>query len=396
MSEKASAYKMTPGDREKDLIPIAQIVSDAFSGGQHVVKISQKYIDNCHYDFDTTRLVWGGDELIHHWGVWGYPMRLETITLKVAGIGAVVTREAYRQQGVMQRAATASFDAMLENGYDLSILRGRHYHKFGYRRAWNHVTTKLQADEIPTFEIQSPYRPLNPADMEAINTLYNQTHAAFSGTCARPTFGMLEDGEMNAYGWFDSDGKLAGYVRAVPTQKVLQCLEAAGEPMQCLAVLGELFGQESYEELHFFTLPHDHPVLQIVRRKSCIVENRYFHHTGWLVRIVNLRGALEKMRPLFEARLAQSAYKDWTGTFTLDAGEQQASLRIEKGLVQVTEEPGEIVFHGGWEVGRLLIGSDEPEEIIQQAGIECSEETLELVKVLFPNLHPMISHWDEF
>jgi hypothetical protein len=44
----------------------------------------------------------------------------------------------------------------------------------------------------------------------------------------------------------------------------------------------------------------------------------------------------------------------------------------------------------------LLIGSDEPEEIIRQADMEVSGLALPLVRVLFPNLVPMMSHWDEY
>ena len=87
-----------------DLRPIAQITADAFAGGQHVDEISQQYIGNCHYDWNTSRLIWDGDQLVHHWGVWGYPMRLDGVQLQVAGVGAVVTLEEYRKQGLMQTA----------------------------------------------------------------------------------------------------------------------------------------------------------------------------------------------------------------------------------------------------------------------------------------------------
>jgi hypothetical protein len=48
------------------------------------------------------------------------------------------------------------------------------------------------------------------------------------------------------------------------------------------------------------------------------------------------------------------------------------------------------------DIARFLIGSDEPEEIIQQGEMSCIGESAELAKVLFPNLHPVMSHWDEF
>jgi len=392
-------YVMTPADREAHLMPITQIISDAFAGGGYIEEISKKYVGGCHYDFDTTRLIWDGGQLVHHWGVWGYDMRLDEVLLKAAGIGAVVTLEDYRQQGLMQQAALDSFDAMYANGYDLTILRGRHYHKFGYRRAWNYVTTRLKPEEIPQIELEVGYRPLGPAELDELNALYNHEYAGFSGTCVRPTYPMLTEGEMNAYGWEDEAGQLVGYVRAVPTEDktALQCLEAAGDPRQGLAILAKLFREGEYGELHFFTLPQQHSMLQIVRRGSCIVEDRYFYHTGWQVKIINLPSCLNKLRPVFERRLAASQFAGWRGSLQLIGGDQQAVLEISEGEVQVKQYGSSIhTLDAGYELGRLIVGSDAPAEIFQQAGITCGQNVSALVEVLFPRLYPMMSQWDEF
>ncbi|MCP4426533.1 MAG: GNAT family N-acetyltransferase, partial [Chloroflexi bacterium] len=174
--------RLTPADSDRHRMAIAQITADAFANGQYVEEISQQYIGNSHYDWATTRLIWDGDDLAHHWGVWGYPMRVGDVRLKTAGIGAVVTREPYRKQGLMRRAALASLEAMRENGYDLSVLRGRHYVKYGYARAWNYVTYRLTPDEIPDAGVPPVYAALGPEHVEAIDTLYNRQYASFSGT----------------------------------------------------------------------------------------------------------------------------------------------------------------------------------------------------------------------
>jgi predicted N-acetyltransferase YhbS len=390
---------MSPANPSHHLKAISQITADAFAGGQYVDEISQTYIGNCHYDWDTSRLIWDGDQLIHHWGVWGYSMRLENIHLKVAGVGAVFTSESYRKQGLMEMAARDSLEAMRVNGYDLSILRGRHYVKYGFARAWNYVTYRLKPEEIPDLVLLKPYELLDPTKMEEINELYNQFHQGFSGTCVRPTYRMLKNDDMNAYGWFDEENRLEGYVRAVPSddKRTLQCLEAAGDSQQGLALLGELFKQGEFETLTFFTLPHQHPILRFLRRSACIVEDRYFHDTGWRVLIVNLQSTLQKIRPLLESRLRASGLADWRGELFLDAGEHHAALKIDAGSVQVQGgTAGEHKIQGGEDIGRFLIGSDEPGEITQQSDMVCTGEAADLVNVLFPNLHPMMSHWDEF
>ena len=54
------------------------------------------------------------------------------------------------------------------------------------------------------------------------------------------------------------------------------------------------------------------------------------------------------------------------------------------------------ILRGGANIARFLIGSDEPDEIIRQAEMECAGLSRPLARVLFPNLHPMLSLWDEY
>jgi hypothetical protein len=393
------AFRLSPADLGQHLGPIAQITADAFAGGQYVQEIGEQYIGHCHYDGDTTRLIWDGERLVHHWGVWGYAMRLETAALKVAGIGAVATEEAYRKRGLMALAARASFEAMQAKGYDLTILRGRHYAKFGYVRAWNYVTYRLTPEEVVGRPTPRPYEALEPARLDEWAALYNESHRAYTGTAVRPTYRTDKGGELKVYGWTDETGHLAGYVRALPSEdkKTLRCLEAAGDPEQGLAVLAEVFKAGAYEALTFFTLPHRHPLLATLRRGACVVETQYFHETGWRVRLVNLQSTLEKIRLQLEARLQRSGLAQWRGALYLDGGEQQANLNIAAGQVQIAPPaPGAHSLRGGAALARLLIGSDEPAEVIQQAGMTCTGQAAELAEVLFPNLYPMLSEWDEY
>lgn len=385
---------------QEHLRTMGQLAADAFSAGQYVDAYCDNYIGNSHYDWDVSRLAFDGEQLIHHWGVWGYQMRLETTQLKVGGIGAVVTHPDYRKQGVMHQAAQESFEAMSQAGYDLSILRGRHYVKMGYARAWNYVHYRFKLEDFPVAEPVPACQPLEVEHIPEVDALYNRTHAAFTGTAIRPTFYNKHPEDLCFHTWRDAAGDLAGYVRAAPSEeepKTLLCLEAVGDPRQCLAVLGDLFQRGGYEKIACFTLPHLHPLLQYLRKGNCIAENRYFEISGWRVRLINLRSTLQKLIPLFERRLADSRFADWQGELLLDAGEQQASIHLLRGKVEVGAEAASgNMLRGGAELARFLIGSDEPDEIIRQAGMECTGLAQPLARVLFPNLYPMMSHWDEY
>jgi len=394
---------------EKHLRLMGQLAADAFSGGLYVNAFCDNYIGNSHYDWNVSRLVLDGDKLVHHWGVWGYQMRLETIQLKVGGIGAVVTHPDYRKQNLMHRAAQDSFEAMKRDGYDLSILRGRHYVKMGYARAWNYVTYYVKPDELPAPGTVPPYQSLTPGRVPEMDALYNREYAPYTATAVRPTYrnrhsedigvyAWCED--MGVYAWREDKGRLDGYVRALPSEddpKTFLCLEACGDPKQGLAVMKELFAKSACEKLGFFTLPHLHPILQILRQGAVIVENRYFDISGWRVKIINLSSTLEKIRPLLEQRLERSLFSGWRGTLGLDTGEQKTCLRLDAGAVSVTTDaPGENRLTGGPGIARLLIGSDEPGEIIRQENVTCTGIAAQLAAVLFPDLHPMMSHWDEY
>jgi hypothetical protein len=383
---------------DEHLFPAAQLTAGIFSGGQYVEAYAENYIGGSHYDWDTSRVVFDTDKMVHHWGVWGYQMRLPPALLNVAGVGAVATDEAYRRQGLMHRAARASFEAMARNGYDLSILHGQHYAGLGYARAWNYVTYRFKPEDLPDLK-PGPYRPLGAEQVPQMDALYNRTHADFAGTAVRPTYRNRRQEDLGTYAWFDDRGGLEGYVRALPdpdAPKTLACLEAAGDPRRGLAVLADLGKREEYESLVCFNLPHLHPMLQELRRGDCIVEDRYFRVSGWRVRLVNLRSTLRNLVPLFEQRLAASQFASWQGSLFLDGGEQQATLHVDRGRVEIAgASDTEHALHGGADVARLLIGSDEPDEIVRQAGMRCEGTVRTLAGVLFPRLHPVLSYWDE-
>ncbi len=396
----STEIRMISPQEHQHLRAMAQLGAGAFTEGKYVDQFCDNYIGNSHYDWNVSRVILDGDKMIHHWGVWGYQMRVESIQLQVGGIGAVVTHPDYRKQGVMHQAAHASFEAMQEAGYDLSILRGRHYVKLGYARAWNYVTYRLKPAELPETGPHRPYLPLQGDQVTLMDALYNQTHADFTATAIRPTYRNRHPEDIGVYAWFDAQGNLEGYIRTFPAEedsKVLTCLEAAGDPLQGLAVLSDLFTKGGYESLACFTLPHHHPMLQLLRRGACTVEDRYFDISGWRVKLINLHTSLQKLIPLFEQRLAQSQFAGWQGSLLIDSGEQKAVLHLDKGKLYIANKGRSAnALHGGADIARFLIGSDEPGEIIRQANMQPSGLAAPLVRVLFPNLHPMMSHWDEY
>ena len=88
---------------------------------------------------------------------------------------------------------------------------------------------------------------------------------------------------------------------------------------------------------------------------------------------------------------------NWRGILLLESEDQSACLKIDNGKVSVVaQSESEHTIKGGFALARLVIGSDDPDEIIRQDHIACSGDAAELASVLFPNLHPVMSHFDEY
>ena len=128
------------------------------------------------------------------------------------------------------------------------------------------------------------------------------------------------------------------------------------------------------------------------------LESQYFYHTGWQVKLINLQLTLAKIKPLLEKRLKRSRFHDWNGRIDLDGGEQQAALVCRDGVMYVEDfDPGgKHCIEAGPALGRLLIGSDAPAEVARQEGVSFEGLGEALCSALFPSMHPMLSHWDEY
>jgi predicted N-acetyltransferase YhbS len=390
-------FRMTKTEPQ-DLAAFTDLIAEAFDAKADLNDIRTKYVGGSHYDFETSRLIWEDDRLVQHWGIWGYQMRLGTATLKIAGVGAVCTHPAYRKRGLMFAAGTDSLNAAREAGYDLAMLTGIHYKPMGFRRAWNDETCRLALDDLPK-DLPTPvYRRLNSRHFNMVMELYNREYQSYTGTAVRPTY-HTKGVDEGFYGWFDADEKLLGYIHVdpKPSKNVLKCFEACGDPQAALAVAADLAWELECTALAFFNFPYAHPLSRKLRAGICTIEQKYCLQDNWLVCLINLESTLQKLLPQLSERLSQSTLAGWKGDLLLRSDDQSTLLRFDGREIKIVP-PAETthVLDGGPGLARLLIGSDEPDEVIYQEAMTASGQALDLAKVLFPNLHPVLSNWDEY
>lgn len=385
-----------PPDPLKDLPELAGMIAEAFRTSK-VEEIADGYIGNSHYDWQTARIIREGGRIIHHWGVWRYLMRLGSAQLVVGGVGAVATRAADRQRGLMHQGGRAAQAAMYQNGYDLSILHGGHYRGLGYVRAWNDTVYRVPLSQCLKAMEAPPLQLLTAVDSAELFSFYNQAYAGYAGAAVRPTYPQLRK-EDDFWGWRDAGNRLAGYVRAEMDEdgESLLCCEAAGAPEICLAILAEKAAQAGRKFIKLTTFPSSHPLLRLIRRGECRIETNLENQDGWKVCVIHLNQTLQKLIPELQSRVADSALAGWTGELVLTAEAESVGIHLADGQVSLTERlDSKNRIEGGAGVARLLIGSDAAEEIVAEECLSCSGEAERLARILFPNLHPVLCAWDE-
>ena len=382
------------------------LVSRVFSGSGYWEFLNgcrQWYIEGSHYDVGASRIGILDRRVVTHWGVWDYRMRIGRCAVRVGGIGAVSTHGECRQRGLMFRTGQDSIQAMRRLGYDFTILFGIRgfYHRFGYVRAWPEQGFNMNTPdvEISTRGQAPTMRRFGLMDREGVDRLYNRYHAGLTGTAIRPTYTTpkADFGGAKYHGWLWPSGRRpGGFVVVCPRENALNLIDEAGEPEDVLAALGKLAAKHRCREIRM-GLHADSALARLLRRLSCRVEMHYFRDGGPMIRTINLPSALRKIAPELSRRLKSSTLAAWRGALLVADSRERAMLKIDRGRLAVG--PPAKTAHavrGGDEVARLLIGSAEPEEVVEAGRMRLSGDAAKLVRVLFPAQRPMLQSWDRF
>ncbi|NLW49952.1 MAG: GNAT family N-acetyltransferase [Candidatus Brocadiaceae bacterium] len=357
------------------------------------------YIGNSHYDWNTATIGILDGRIVTHYGIWGYVMRIGSARIRKTGVGLVATHPDYRKRGLMTLTANRSMELMRENGYDMSTVTGiaHYYDRFGYVPAWNVTDYSVEAHHLPDEKPGVRIRTFEPGHHADLAKLYNRRNARRTCTVMRPTFLKNQrPGQWFGYRWNDTDGKLAGYVIVSKEKSTLRALDWAGNDADTFAVLCSLVRKHGSEILAFKGMHYDDPLRTRVIGQFCATATTRYRSTGGpMITTINLASTLTKLAGEFSRRLKDSSAADWQGSLVIADANEKATLLIDRSKVEVG--PPARTKHsisGGNHIARLLIGSDEPGEVVKDAGMRLMGDARRLVEVLFPNNHPTQGQWD--
>ena len=111
-----------------------------------------------------------------------------------------------------------------------------------------------------------------------------------------------------------------------------------------------------------------------------------------MIRTVNRKSTLTKMTAELSQRLRHSTLHDCQGGLLIADSRERVMLCLDQGKVQVGKGlRSKQMVREGEEIAQLLIGSADPLEIVELAGMHCTGKTKFLLRTLFPRQHPMLS-----
>lgn len=112
-------------------------------------------------------------------------VRCAGVSLEVAGVGNVFTKEAYRTQGVSSRLIEMAVAAMDQHGFDLSLLFASRLAFYG-RHGWLSQPRHFHfVSPVPSRPSRYTIRPFAPDDLEAVMGLYSTSNEGRAGTVVR-------------------------------------------------------------------------------------------------------------------------------------------------------------------------------------------------------------------
>lgn len=274
----------------------------------------------------------------------------DSVALRCGELGIVGTHPDYRRRGLSRALTQRHHELLREGGYDLSHIQGipYFYRQFGYDYAipleggW-----RVELHAVPEKDDSAfTFRQATEADIPVLMGFFD----AAAGDVAigarrdeatwRYLFGASMQTETAAETWLvlDQTGQPAGYYRigyygfsdGLIVNEGSRFSHAAAEAV--LAQCKALAVTRALPYIHL-KLPANHVLIHTAKHMSA-------HDTGtyaWQMLVPDKANLLQKLAPVFERRMNESAFAGWSGLYVMNLFREAFEMRFEGGkLVAVS------------------------------------------------------------
>jgi predicted acetyltransferase len=325
------------------------------------------------------------------------------VQLKVAEMGCVATLAEYRHRGLQRRLINEFHKQAAEQEYDLCAIEGipYFYRQFGYEYAIPLLEeTRIKLDQIPNYESKLDIRPFNSKDIPKAMQLLAHSQRKFYIHIIRDEriwkmqgeTGMVSADKFEGY-VVEKDGEIVTYLRISdkPEDKELILREAADtDQCTCEAVLKFLkdIGKQRRFETLTANISYFDPLSKQLVALGAIPRLPPY---AWQIRIMDYVKIFQKMKTLFEKRLAASPYCHLNEKLNFNFRRYTVQVSVEDGAItdiqRLESNEDRIIGLNPLVFTQLLLGHrsrNELELIYPDFGIRPSHK--HLIDVLFPKL----------
>jgi GNAT superfamily N-acetyltransferase len=359
-----------------------------------------------------------GEERISSCRIIPLRLRVGAAVVRMDGIGAVKTAEAFRNRGLARRVLNRAIELMERGDAALTTLYGitNFYPKFGYITVGPESTVALPPlQEDAALPEGYTARLFRREDLGQVQDLYRRMIAHSVGPALRPDDGYpwtallntLEDGmSADCRVVTDPGGRVCGYVwrgrdlgfvrahsRFNPDDLVVADVVAVEPPAAdtvltvCRRWAAEEAARRDVRHVLIYT-PHEGAVTAAAMQTQATLARGYGPDGGWMGRVLSTERLLSSLQPELSRRLREAgntAHR--TLRVVTEAGE--ATLLVDGGSVRVTQEPGEPseALHCRMPqttLARLTLGAYPPDDLLQRLSDPPEERASELLRTMFP------------
>lgn len=325
------------------------------------------------------------------------------ILLKVAELGCVATLPEYRNLGLQRRLVNQFHKQAEEQEYDLCAIEGipYFYRQFGYEYAIPlNEETRIRLDQIPDYESSLDIRPFREEDIPKVMQLLTQSQRKFYVHTVRDEqiwkmqqkTGLASENKFDSFA-VEKEGKMLAYLRISdkPENKELVLRETVDtDHYTSKAILK--FLKDTGKHRGFETLTANISYLDpLSEQLVALGAIQRIPPYAWQIRIINHVKIFQKMKTLFEKRIATSPYCHLTEKLNFNFRRYTVQVTVEDGVItdiqRLESDEDRTIGLNPLAFTQLLFGHrsrNELEMIYPDFGIRQSHK--HLIDVLFPKL----------
>jgi len=329
--------------------------------------------------------------------------------LKVGEMGVVGTLPDYRGQGLVRELAKHHLNLLNEGGYHLSNIQGipYFYRQFGYEYAlpleggWR-LDLHLIPDDMPA---GFTFRLANNQDMPTLMRLYDEAMCNLDISARRDELvwdyllGASVHTGNGGDTWCicDEHNHIVGYCRVEhygfgDGLNVNECSNLSYQAGIALIAQFKKWALERNKPFIKIHIPQNHILTRLCQSYGGRDNGRY----AWQIMIPDVHRLLNALKPVFEARIANSPFATLTRTFVLNLYRRAFALVFEKGVLIEVKSLG--YYEGDSDLSlppdaftQLVMGHRNRDELRTIfPDLSCSGATQLLVDMLFPHMNGFI------